>query len=420
MYRADPCRWSPKSPSLTSGMRLFPLLLLGCLGRTAAAQARPEVSAEATIVFHQASVTPTGRGQGEVKVVRPVMMAHWRFASGLAARATLNLEGATMPAGELLPGGWGEGFVDRRHPHTYAHELILEGRHEFVCSGTMRCAVGGFIGKGFVPFGSADPMMRGFLRYPVNHHLAQVLERAVIGGQIRTGPATVEMALFNGDEPEKAGQWPRIGGRFGDSWAARVSIRPVPRLEASASFATVRSPEHRPGAGATQRKRHAAVGYDGPLGSGRFRVLAEIAETAELDRFFVFGSRLAEAEYHRGRMTVRYRYEDTDRPEEERLSPFRSARPHLENSILGETRWRTHSAGATFRLRGRDRLGLEWIVEGTAGRVNRRGAGIFDPLAIYGRTSVAVASTGVRFAWRRPEPRMGVYGIAGETAGHAH
>ena len=29
------------------------------------------------------------------------------------------------PTGELAPGDWGEGFVDRRHPHTYLHELVL-------------------------------------------------------------------------------------------------------------------------------------------------------------------------------------------------------------------------------------------------------------------------------------------------------
>ena len=30
-----------------------------------------------------------------------------------------------MPDGELALGDWGEGFVDRRHPHTYLHELVL-------------------------------------------------------------------------------------------------------------------------------------------------------------------------------------------------------------------------------------------------------------------------------------------------------
>ena len=416
MYRASPRGWRPGPASLTSGMRHVPVLLSFVMGGPAAAQTRPEVRAEATLVFHQASTTPTGHPLGEVKLVRPVVMAAWRIRPGLAVRGTLNFEGATMPAGELLPGGWGEGFVDRRHPHTYVHELIIEGRRDFRCVAATGCAVGGFAGKGFVPFGSADPMTRGFLRYPVNHHLAQVLERVVIGGQVRVGPAMAEAALFNGDEPERPGQWPRVGGRFGDSWALRASVRPAPGLEVVGSLGSIKSPEHRPGAGATQHKRHASVSYDHAVAAGRLRVLAEIAETAELDRFFVFRSRLAEAEFHRGRVTARYRYEDTDRPEEERLSPYRSARPHLENSILGETRWRTHSAGATIRLSRGGRVGADWIVEATAGQVTRRGAGIFNPVTLYGETGFSVVSTGLRVRWGHEGHRMGQYGIAGPAA----
>ena len=37
----------------------------------------------------------------------------------------LNLEGLTIANGELATGDWGEGFDDRRHPHTYLHEAML-------------------------------------------------------------------------------------------------------------------------------------------------------------------------------------------------------------------------------------------------------------------------------------------------------
>lgn len=401
-------------------MRLAPAVLLIGFTRPIAGQARPELSAEATVVMHRASTTPTGQALGEVKLIRPVLMANWRIRGGISARATVNFEGATMPAGELAPGAWGEGFVDRRHPHTYAHELILEGRQTWRCFGTTPCALGGFLGKGFVPFGSADPMVRGFIRYPVNHHLAQILERAVIGGQLRVGPATVEGALFNGDEPERPDQWPRIGGRFGDSWAFRLSIRPTRGLQATGSLAMVRSPEHRPGAGADQHKRHAALSYDAAALAGRLRALAEWAETSELGRILVFGSRLAEVEYQRGRLTVRYRFENTERPEEERLSPFRAARPHLENAILGETQWRTHTAGATVRLGRIRHLTTEMLLEGTAGRIARRGAGIFDPVAVYGRPSFTVLTAGIRLRWGGAAHRMGDYGLMAEPTGHDH
>ncbi len=420
MYRTGPRGWSPAVPRLTSAMRLAPAVLLMALAHPVAGQTRPELSAEATVVMHQASTTPSGRPLGEIKVVRPVLMAIWPIRHGLGVRITVNLEGATMPAGELSPGAWGEGFVDRRHPHTYAHELILEGRRTIGCFGKPGCAIGGFLGKGYVPFGSADPMVRGFVRYPVNHHLAQILERAVVGGQFRVGPATAEAALFNGDEPERPGQWPRIGGRFGDSWAVRLSIRPAVGFEAAGSLATVHSPEHRPGAGADQHKRHIALSYDARAAGGNLRALAEWAETSELDGLFVFGSRLAEAEYQRGRLTCRYRFEDSDRPEEERLTPYRSARPRLENAILGETRWRTHTAGAAVRLGRARTLSAELIVEGTAGRIARRGAGAFDPTTVYGRTSFTVVSTGIRLAWGQTGHRMGSYGAAVPAAGPHH
>ena len=66
-------------------------------------------------------------------------------------------------------------------------------------------------------------MVRPFLRYPVNHHLAQILERALAIAALRAGPVFAEAGLFNGDEPERPGQGPRIGGRFGDSWSGRLT-----------------------------------------------------------------------------------------------------------------------------------------------------------------------------------------------------
>lgn len=390
-------------------MRLFAAPILLGLAGPLVAQARPELTAMATMAWHRASTTPEGGALGEVKLVRPVIMTHWAPSPAIAFRGTLNLEGVTMPAGELLPGGWGEGFVDRRHPHTVVHELVAEARQPLGCGRPGRCEIGGFVGKGFVPFGSPDPMTRGFLGFPVNHHLAQILERATAAAQVRVGPGTAEFALFNGDEPERPGQWPRIAGRFGDSWALRLALRPAAGILATGSWARVASPEHRPGAGARQRKRHLSLGFE--PSEHPVRVLLEWAETSELGRTFVFASRLAETEYRLGRVTVRYRYEDTDRPEEERLSPFRSARPHLENAILGTTRWRTHTAGATVRLRSIGRLATEFIVEGSRATVTRRGVGIFEPATVYGTNPITVGSVAIQFAWGRSRHGMGSYGI---------
>src|SRR5207244_11489139 len=124
-------------------------------------------------------------------------------------------------------------------------------------------------GKGFVPFGSEDPMNRPALAFPVNHHWSQILERAVTMLGLRAGPVTVEAALFNGDEPERPGQWPRLSGRFGDSWSGRATLTFGPALELAGSYAKVKSPENRPGAATDQLKWHASARLDRPLSSGR-------------------------------------------------------------------------------------------------------------------------------------------------------
>ena len=54
-------------------------------------------------------------------------MGELAYGRALRGRMTLDFEGVTMPAGELALGGWGEGFVDRRHPHTYLHEAMVWG-----------------------------------------------------------------------------------------------------------------------------------------------------------------------------------------------------------------------------------------------------------------------------------------------------
>jgi len=62
---------------------------------------------------------PHGGSLGEVRLVQPTVMAHGgAFEDRLRLMATLNLEGWTIPNGELALGDWGEGFMDRRHPHT--------------------------------------------------------------------------------------------------------------------------------------------------------------------------------------------------------------------------------------------------------------------------------------------------------------
>jgi hypothetical protein len=354
---------------------------------------------------------PGGKAMTEARVVQPMVMVHAGALDGhLRFTGTLNLEGLTISGGELLPGGWGEGYNDRRHPHTYAHELMLSGvdllGHH---GGLLRLSVSA--GKGFVPFGSDDPMSRPVYRYPVNHHLAQILERALTMAGLRVGPLAVEGALFNGDEPERPGQWPLLS-RFGDSWSARLTVLPVAGVELSASRAKVHSPEHRPGAGTDAWKWHLSTRLDRPAAGGRVYALGEWARTEEAEGFFVFTSLLLEGSYRSSGHEAYYRFERSDRPEDLRtLDPFRSVRPHLENSILGVTRFSLHTLGYGYRLHlTNEAFELEPFVEGTIGSARNLGGGVLTPQILYGSTRVRSLSAGIRLGWRMEGHRMGRYG----------
>jgi len=253
-------------------------------------------------------------------------------------------------------------------------------------------------------------MARPFLRFPVNHHLSQILERAVLIGSARTRLVAGEIGLFNGDEPERPGQWPRIGGRFGDSWASRVTLYPIPGGEVQASYAEVHSPEHRPGAGTDQGKWSLSARWSRPVAGHPLYGLIEWARTSEANGFFVFHSILAEGAWTAGRHRLQYRFERTERPEEERVSRFRSLRPHLENSILGITRWTVHTAGYTIDGPDLSGLRLSPLVEVSYGRMQRVGGGVFDVESLYGQDHFWSLSVGVRIGAGMAMHRMGRYG----------
>jgi hypothetical protein len=360
---------------------------------------------------------PGGRSLGEIRLVQPTVMAHaGAFSDRVGLLATFNLEGLTIPDGELAPGDWGEGFVDRRHPHTYVHEVVLTFAERLGSSARVSLSAG----KGFAPFGTDDPMSRPIFRYPVNHHLAQILERAVAILGIRAGPLLVEGGLFNGDEPERPEQWPQVS-RFGDSWSARVALLPISELELQGSHAEVHSPEHRLGSGTDQSKWSLSARWEGAVNGDSIYGLLEWARTSEANGFFIFQSVLAEGAWARGRSRLHYRFERTERPEEERtLSPFRSLRPHFENSILGKTRWTIHTAGYGFQLQPLEMVTAMPFVELSYGRIADVGGGLFEAGSFYGKTSFWSLSAGARLSFGMPMPRMGRYGVARDTAHESH
>jgi hypothetical protein len=145
---------------------------------------------------------------------------------------------------------------------------------------------------------------------------------------------------------------------------------------------------------------------------GRAYALFEWARTAEARDFFVFKSLLFEASFDRGPHGPYYRFERTDRPEDIRTQdPFRSVRPHLENSIAGVSRFTLQTIGYSFSMSAAaGRLAIRPFAEGTVGKVRSVGGGIFNPEVFYGKKNLAALSIGVRLEWRIAGHRMGRYG----------
>lgn len=387
-----------------SSLVVLGLALLSAPGVRAQERPWARVSGHAVATWTLAEPVPGGGRLGEIRLVQPTVVAEAGLLNRLRFIGTLNLEGVTMRSGELTPGAWGEGFVDRRHPHTYVHELLVSAQDP---AGSFSLSAG----RGFAPFGTDDPMMRPPLRYPVNHHLAQILERAVVVAAARAGPVSAEAGVFNGDEPERPGQWPRIA-RFGDSWSVRLIGEPLAGLELQGSHARVRSPEHRPGEGPDQIKWSVSALWLRSVRGAPVLALIEWARTSEAGGFFVYRSFLGEGAWSPGRHRLLYRFERTERPEEERISGFRSLRPHLENSILGVTRWTIHTLGYEIQAGQFAGIRLRPLAELSAGSIAKVGGGLFQVDELYGRNHFWALSLGLRLGAGVPMPRMGRYGAA--------
>jgi len=353
-----------------------------------------------------------GIARSQFAVTQLVLMSRATFLRKHAQfDGTLNGEGLTMPNGELNTGAAGEGFVDRRHPHTYIHELMLTG---LGAAGPL--SYSSSAGRGFATFGTDDPMMRPIVKYPVNHHLAQILERAVLIGAARVGPAILEGSTFSGDEPSMPSSLPHMS-RFGDSWATRLTWLPAVGSELQASYARVASPEEVSGHGLDQRKQSYSARTESA--DGYRYLLAEWARTVERDHdrdvdVFSFESALVEASMLRGPLAIALRFEQTDRPEEERLAePFRTPRPASDLSNGGVTRWRvaTLQFGTPALTRGMF-YGFPFVEVERLSASPRDPRSLLTPQRLYGTSNFWMATVGVRLRVGNPHPRMGRYGVA--------
>lgn len=372
-----------------------------------------ELGAQGIGVVTRESPAIRGRDLTEAYFTQPAIMltvAPWGEA--LALKTTINFEGATIKRGELNAGIAGEGYIDRRHPHTYLHELVLTSTRRF--GGTSANGVSLTMGKGFAPFGTDDPMARPFEKYPINHHLAQILERAVAIGALRSGNWTFEAGMFNGDEPTGPGDTPNRK-RYWDSWSGRATFMPWPQGEFQASYARVKSPENPTGGGADQRKRSASVRLEDAQHSGY--ALVEWARTddyAGSTPTFAFTSWLAETWARYDRINGAVRFERTDRPDEAReTDEFRTPVPATDLSIAGRSRWTIVTARLAADAFTARAFSMEPFAEVARARFSPtlRPSG-FDPRQFYGADRIWSVSLGARLSFGMSHMRMGRYGVA--------
>ena len=414
------CRFGGIPGSFTAVQMLFwlPVLawLLPMIANAQVSQhssAVLEVGAQAIGVVTRESPAIQGRALTEGYVTQPAIMAELDPWNGLfSLKGTLNLEGATLKRGELNAGIAGEGYIDRRHPHTYLHELVLTSAKRFGVDGVSGASI--TVGKGFAPFGTDDPMERPFEKYPINHHLAQILERAVAIGALRTGRLIFEGGAFNGDEPTGPGDTPNRN-RYWDSWSGRITFVPWPQGEFQTSYARVKSPENPTGGGADQRKQSASIRLEDSQHSGY--ALFEWARTGDYvgsARTFAFTSLLAETWARYDRLNGALRIERTERPDEQRLvDAFRTPIPATDLSIAGRSRWTIVTARAALSLVNVRAFTIEPFAEVARARVSPtlRPSG-FDPRQFYGSDRIWSVSVGAKLAFGMFHMRMGRYGVA--------
>jgi hypothetical protein len=348
-------------------------------------------------------------------VMSRVSSANARFA----LEGMLDMEGLTLDRGELDPGIYGEGYVDRRHPHTYLHELVATAAGSV---GATKASIA--LGKGFVPFGTDDPMVRPFEKYPVNHHIAQIVERLLAVAAVYHAPFAFEAARFNGDEPESPSDWPNRS-RLWDSWAARATLYPNHSSELQSSLARVKSPELPAGGGLDQRKVSISFRYDDsemPATRKFTRYgLVEWGRSSDYEasrRAFTFTSFLAESKVAMPRIAFALRYERTERPEEERLAdPFRTLRPATDFSISGRTRWDIISARVNAVSPISTWVRVAPFIEIAHARPTAVEANaVFDPHAFYGSDTIWGLSAGVSVTTGTIHRRVGRYGAASGPA----
>lgn len=328
----------------------------------------------------------------------------------LVVHTTLNFEAWTQPEGEYTFGGWGEGFIDKRHPHTLLHEATLSLNGWDVPAGSASLTVG----KGFAAYGTSDPMGRPVVKFPTNHHLSQILERWLVSGTYLTRSGlSLEASLFGGAEPVDAYDLSNIES-FGDSYSARVAQRfggsgTNAPWEISGSWAHVE--EMHDGSKETTALYNAAIRHSGSFGSGDLYTLVEASKSDPEDGDG-YWSLLGEGRLQIGSHRPYYRFEYATRPEYEREGAPGSAdfyRYDHDSHAIGASRWQIHSLGYETEASSSGLIARPFV-EVQYHRVDHE-RGDFDPAAAFGDDRFWSVSAGFKLFLGGDSMRMGQYGV---------
>ena len=347
----------------------------------------------------------------------------------LVLRVTPNFEWLTQEDGELTFGGWGEGFIDSRHPHTGLHEIMLSWNLWDTSAGSFSFSGG----KGFAPYGTDDPMSRPSVKYPTNHHLSQVLERFTFNVGWFGGPWSVEAGVFGGAEPESSWDFSNAEA-FADSWSMRFVRRfGDVRMgqwdwEVSASYADIAEAHH----GAEEHDDtggppHEHAGVEGEkertsLFNGAIRFQAPVSEGSTLYALGEYSwsdpehdegywSFLVETAWSSGRHTPYLRFERATRPEyprEDVVAPGFFRYDH-DAEAVGATAWSIASVGYGLTLTTGS-VSIRPFVEGQFFDVAEERGGR-TALEILGDDRFTALTVGARIFLGGDPMRMGMYGV---------
>jgi hypothetical protein len=363
----------------------------------------------ATIAFPSDDASPLER-KG-LYITQPALMFNLESpGSRVTMRTTVNLEGITQPGGELTFGGWGEGFIDKRHPHTFLHEAMLSLNLRRGENNGLSLSVG----KGFAPYGTDDPMMRPVVKYPTNHHLSQILERWTVSGVWANRDWSLEAGVFGGAEP--TGPWDLSNiESFGDSWSGRITRRIGTGVlgawpwEFAGSVGRIR--EEHDGSAEVTRLYNLAIRHEHDHGATHMYTLVEASlsdPTGGTGNYSIVG----EGSLQRGGHKPYGRIELATRPEWSRTgvpSTRGFFRYDHDAEPIGATRWLILTAGYGFTATALP-FSARPYVEAQFNHVRAERGGI-SPSALYGRSTFWSVSAGFRVFLGGDPMRMGSYGI---------